>query len=100
MISYPVNNYLLKINSKNTRNRWLICPKLTIKTLERERQHLLPMHPFPTPENITKLLRFSDVFRGQRKDALGTNESIMDGVLVPFGCLRTVYSIQISRLQV
>ena len=35
--------------------------------------HLLSMHPFSTPWKRQKNLRFSDVFRGQRKGALGTN---------------------------
>ena len=35
--------------------------------------HSFPMHPFSTPWKHQKTLRFSDVFRGQRKGALGTN---------------------------
>ena len=35
--------------------------------------HLFPMHPFSTPWKSKKTLRFSDVFRGDRKGALGTN---------------------------
>ena len=31
------------------------------------------MHPFSTPWKHQKTVRFSDVFRGQRKGALGTN---------------------------
>ena len=31
----PVGNYMLKVNSKNTRTRCEICLKLTIKTTER-----------------------------------------------------------------
>ena len=36
--------------------------------------HLCPMHPFSTLWKHQKTIRFSDVFRGYRKDALGTNE--------------------------
>ena len=35
--------------------------------------HSLPMHPFSTPWKHQKTERFSDVFRGLRKGALGTN---------------------------
>ena len=35
--------------------------------------HLFPMHPFSIIWKHQKILRFSDVFRGQRKCALGTN---------------------------
>ena len=35
--------------------------------------HLFPMHPFSTPCKHQKIFRFSDVFRGLRKGALGTN---------------------------
>ena len=35
--------------------------------------HSFPMHPFPTPWKRQETLRFSDNFRGQSKDALGTN---------------------------
>ena len=35
--------------------------------------HSFPMHPFSVPWKYQKTLRFSDVFRGQRKGALGTN---------------------------
>ena len=31
------------------------------------------MQPFTTPWKYQKIFRFSNVFRGQRKDALGTN---------------------------
>ena len=31
----PAGNYILKINNKNTRTRWEICSKLTIKQPER-----------------------------------------------------------------
>ena len=31
----PVNVYLFKVNNRNTRERWEICSKLTIKTSER-----------------------------------------------------------------
>ena len=37
---------------------------------------LFPMHPFLTPWKHQKTVRFSDVFRGYRKDALGTNRLI------------------------
>ena len=32
---YPAGIYLLKVNNKNTRTRYEICSKLTIKTSER-----------------------------------------------------------------
>ena len=35
--------------------------------------HSFPMHPFSTPCKHQKTVRFSDVFKGQRKSALGTN---------------------------
>ena len=35
--------------------------------------HSFPMHPFSTPWKHQKTLRFSDVFRGQKKCAFGTN---------------------------
>ena len=35
--------------------------------------HLFPMHPFSTPWKPQKTVRFSDVFREQRKRALETN---------------------------
>ena len=35
--------------------------------------HLFPMHPFSTPWKHQETLRFSGVFRGQKKGALGTN---------------------------
>ena len=35
--------------------------------------HSFPVHPFPTPSKYQKTLRFSDVFTGKRKGALGTN---------------------------
>ena len=35
--------------------------------------HSFPMHSFSTPENIKEIVRFSDVFKRQRKGALGTN---------------------------
>ena len=38
--------------------------------------HSSPMHTFPTPENIQKTLRFSDVFRGLGKGALRVLERI------------------------
>ena len=34
------------------------------------------MHPFSTPWKHKKTVSFSDVFKGQRKGALGTNEWI------------------------
>ena len=36
--------------------------------------HSFPTHPFYTPWKYLKTVRFSDVFRGYRKGALGTNE--------------------------
>ena len=35
--------------------------------------HLFPMHPFSTPWKHQKTVRFFDVFRRERKGALGTN---------------------------
>ena len=35
--------------------------------------HSFPMHPFSTPWKQQKTVRFSDIFRGQRKGALGAN---------------------------
>ena len=35
--------------------------------------HSFPMHPFSTPWKHQKTVRFSDVFREQRKGALGAN---------------------------
>ena len=32
---FPLNIYLFKVNNRNTRKRWKICSKLTIKTPER-----------------------------------------------------------------
>ena len=39
--------------------------------------HSFPMHPFCTPWKHQKTFRFSDVFRGYRKGALGTNKLII-----------------------
>ena len=36
---YPASIYLLKVNNRNTRTRWKICSKLTIKTPEQNRWH-------------------------------------------------------------
>ena len=36
----------------------------------------MPMYPFSTPWKLEKTVRFSDVFRGKRKGALGTNTLI------------------------
>ena len=35
MLNDPVNIYLVKVNSRNTRKKYEKCPKLTIKTPER-----------------------------------------------------------------
>ena len=35
---YPTNNYLLKVNNRNTRKRCEICWKLTIKTPQRHQR--------------------------------------------------------------
>ena len=32
---YPPGNYMFKVNNRNTRTRWEICLKLTIKTPEQ-----------------------------------------------------------------
>ena len=33
--SIPAGNYMFKVNNRNTRTRWEICSKLTIKAPER-----------------------------------------------------------------
>ena len=33
-IGYPADNYMFKVNNRNTRTRYEICSKLTIKTPE------------------------------------------------------------------
>ena len=33
--SYPAGNYMFKVDNINTRTKYEICTKLTIKTLER-----------------------------------------------------------------
>ena len=33
--NFPAGNYMFKVNNKNTRTRYKICSKLTIKTPER-----------------------------------------------------------------
>ena len=38
MISFPVGNYMFKFNNRNTRTRYLICSKLTIKTRRQWRR--------------------------------------------------------------
>ena len=40
--------------------------------------HSFPMHPFPTPWKHQKTLWFTDVFRGWRKCALGTNSLTLE----------------------
>ena len=40
--------------------------------------HLFPMHSHSTPWKYQKTLRFSDVFRGLRKDPLETNRLILN----------------------
>ena len=54
------------------RREYFYYAKYTImnKTTSSLLTHSFPMHPFSTP------LRFSDVFRGQRKGALGANRLI------------------------
>ena len=44
--------------------------------------HSFPMHPFSTLWKHQKVLRFSDVFRGYRKGALGTNGLINEWPLL------------------
>ena len=39
ILTYPVNNYLLKVNNRNTRKRYEICSKLTIKIREQRQWH-------------------------------------------------------------
>ena len=38
-LKWPVGNYMLKVNIRNTRTRCEICSKLTIKTPERHWHH-------------------------------------------------------------
>ena len=40
ILVYPAGNYLFKVNNRNTRTRFEICSKSTIKTLE-QRQWLV-----------------------------------------------------------
>ena len=40
------------------------------------------MHPFSSPWKHQKTVRFSDVFRGQRKGALGTNGLIINDYVI------------------
>ena len=35
ILTYPVGNYMFKVKNRNTRTRYEICSKLTIKTPER-----------------------------------------------------------------
>ena len=37
----PANRYLFKVNNRNIKKSWEICPKLTIKTTERHQQRPL-----------------------------------------------------------
>ena len=38
--NFPANIYLFKINNRNTKKRYELCPKLTLRTPERrERRH-------------------------------------------------------------
>ena len=63
-------DWWLKVKFLSRLNSVLIkifCRKTPLQT------HLLPMHPFSTPWNFQKTLRFSDVFRESRKGALETN---------------------------
>ena len=48
-----------------------------VEDLENRLTHSFLMHPFSTPWKHQKTLRFSDIFRGQKKGALGTN-GLMD----------------------
>ena len=40
MSDFPANIYLLQVNYKNTRKRYEICSKLTIKTQEQRQWRL------------------------------------------------------------
>ena len=42
------------------------------------------MHPFSTPWKHQKTVRFSDVFWGQRKGALGTDELILSVLILSY----------------
>ena len=46
--------------------------------------HSLPMYPFSNPWKHQKTARFSDIFRGERKGALGTNGLISINILGNF----------------
>ena len=37
--AYPASIYLLKVNNRNTRKRYKLCSKLTIKTPEQRHWH-------------------------------------------------------------
>ena len=71
MINIPIN----KFNKRQVEicvvlyNLSQLLEMHTITTLIR----LFPIHPFSTTWNHQKTAKFSNVFRGYRKDALGTN---------------------------
>ena len=71
-INFPGNNYLFKVNNRNTRKSCKTCSKLTIKTLER-RQWLRSYVLIVNLEHISKLfsvlllltlIRIVDLFTG------------------------------------
>ena len=61
--NYSANNYLLKVNNRNTRKRFKIYSKLTIKTPERSFEHishlLLVFLSYFEQVNVSKLLLYN-----------------------------------------
>ena len=43
---YPIGNYMLKVNNRNTRTRCEICSKLTIKAPEQRHSDSFSFHIF------------------------------------------------------
>ena len=56
IVFVPVGNYMLKVNNRNTRTRYEICSKLTIKTPERCQWRCSGV--FVTFEHISHLDKF------------------------------------------
>ena len=63
--------------------RLMVWRYLVLKVLT----HSFPMHPFSSPWKHQKTVKFSDVFRGKRKGALGMNEFIDRKSLLILGTL-------------
>ena len=61
--NYSANNYLLKVNNRNTRKRFKIYSKLTIKTPERNFEHISHLLPvflsYFEQVNVRKLLLYN-----------------------------------------